>query len=301
MKKLLCMLLCLTLLCGAALPAAADQAADEPTALTMLDCLREIKQDEFGDAYWLPLWQGHAELEGFEMLLSGVCCWDYQVETELFSGHVVVGAHPPITGAFLAERFSPFQQLMLTHHGDPMQIQSQPLAACRHEEAISVIVYNTGVVASPAIVKTESKTYGLFFDRAAVGEYAGSPAAYLQYIRRRPPAGDPYTCSAELAVSKSPYCLMSVRLFGWQYKGTDNPFETLDLPKLLGLSFTTTGDADLNGQVNAVDGLLTLKHAVQKAEIADELAFALADWNDDGALDATDALHTLQKAVGKAR
>ena len=58
-----------------------------------------------------------------------------------------------------------------------------------------------------------------------------------------------------------------------------------------------TGDVNMDGQINAADALLVLKHAVGKTVLSDEAQF-YGDANCDDTLDAVDALWILQAAVG---
>ena len=52
-------------------------------------------------------------------------------------------------------------------------------------------------------------------------------------------------------------------------------------------------------ETNVKDALKILKHAVKKAMMEHEGQQFLADMNEDGVIDAKDALKVLRKAVGK--
>ncbi len=60
----------------------------------------------------------------------------------------------------------------------------------------------------------------------------------------------------------------------------------------------TLGDVDDNGAVNAADALLCLQYAVGKTQLTSQQQKA-ANVNKDGAINAADALEILKKAVGK--
>ena len=58
-----------------------------------------------------------------------------------------------------------------------------------------------------------------------------------------------------------------------------------------------TGDADINGKVNAEDALATLQNVVGLNEFSND-EFTLADANLDGLISSVDALLILQRTVG---
>lgn len=73
------------------------------------------------------------------------------------------------------------------------------------------------------------------------------------------------------------------------------------LDELFGIRFTTMGDANLDGVVNAMDALAMLRYAVNQEYITDRTAFLLSDVDGSGGLDAADALYALRRAVGKQK
>ena len=60
----------------------------------------------------------------------------------------------------------------------------------------------------------------------------------------------------------------------------------------------TPGDVNNDGEINAADALLALKAAVGKAELTEAQSLS-ANVNGDARIDAADALLILQRAVGK--
>ncbi len=128
------------------------------------------------------------------------------------------------------------------------------------------------------------------------GLYQGKPAVfgYWQYIVEVD-GKKSYGDWMELLVQVSDDVLVSVMirpLYGEIF------LENL-ADELTGLDFVRLGDANRNGNVDAVDALATLKHAVQMEEITDPTAFLMADCDQNLKLDAVDALKTLCIAVGK--
>lgn len=67
------------------------------------------------------------------------------------------------------------------------------------------------------------------------------------------------------------------------------------LEEFRAIRFATMGDANLNGEVNAVDALEILKASVRKTQITHKEAFALSDFDGNGILNADDALKRCKK------
>ena len=78
-----------------------------------------------------------------------------------------------------------------------------------------------------------------------------------------------------------------------------NYFETIEQTcKIFVVKNLISGDVTGDGDVNALDALRVLQHAVGKCMLSSKL-IDCGDINDDGVIDAEDALMILQKAVGK--
>ena len=303
MKNLICTVLCLALLCGAALPA----AAEEQTPLTAAQVIAQLKSNDAVGELWFPVMR-----EGFafnELEIGADGSYRFLTKpTDITAPNKAPYGLTLVQAAFVTAyntdaRFSPYQTA-LRKAGAANSLSLS-------DEAADLLVYEQSTVQyidpNPAPAKRRSISYRYY-------GIAGSEAwpnckvsgwEYAQWINGDVLGGS--MLEVLVPVSKQYLLSLTLTVIGdTSYDGLPRREDgTVDFVAFfmqqLDFRYVTTGDADLNGQVNAVDGLLTLKHAAQKAEITDELAFALADWNDDGALDATDALHTLLKAVGKAR
>ncbi len=296
MKKLFCLLLCLTLLCCTALPA----AAVEDNEITWQEAVQQLKQEETIEELWLPKMAPSFMFKKVTAYTDGANSYAISGYTELMDAKLYLRiAFVPANAEAPRADFSPYFA-MCKQKGADLSIDESVWANWSTDDEVS---YVQPYKIREGHMSTRTQKYR--FNNVKPFEYKGLPALFNGWLFNSYMGSDIQTPSdgmGEIVLPVSDSLWMTVVISRYD-DGRWTAEQIADLPGsvLDQLGLTTTGDADLNGQVNAVDGLLTLKHAVQKAEIADELAFALADWDDDGALDAGDALHTLQKAVGKAR
>ena len=135
MKKLICTVLSLVLLCCAALPAAAEEQSSYVTARYLFD---EIKQDELADLYWIPVWDTDRSLK-LDWSLAGTYCWTCKgVNNSLFGNTVTVCSLPAEASQYDMEFASPYQIMMFDHGFDTMTVSAQNLAACQYGETVSL-------------------------------------------------------------------------------------------------------------------------------------------------------------------
>ncbi len=279
MKKLICTVLSLVLLCCAALPA----AAVKDNKITWQEAVQQLKQEETIEELWLPKMAPSFSYSKTSTVVDG--SYLYSGFTKMLGRNVWLQiAFVSVNSESPSANMSPYFA-MCKQKDEPLSIEDAVWSDWSQGDHVSYTSF-------------EKLSYSYYGSNPF--EYKGKTGLYNGWVVGSTPLIGAGMEEIILPVSELYWMVISFVPYGDNTKPEEDK-EAFPAALLDQLGLTTTGDADLNGQVNAVDGLLTLKHVVQKAEIADELAFALADWDDDGALDAGDALHTLQKAVGKAR
>lgn len=286
MKQTLSLLLVWALLCSCFLLPAGAEETDSPT---LGELVAQLKAEGTIRELWVPILPEGYEITHIKISDVSEGSYGYFVR-QSDQATVAFSAVCFADTANTDPRFSPSGALMA---------QNGLSARLFDREGWEPITKGDSVrYKSPDGTASSTYTYDGY---AYQGQYSRWPIVYTGWTVSNRRLGDISSSDChEVTLSLSRSTVASI---AFQYRSTPDVSsveETITfLPNYLSLSFTTLGDADTDGQVDAADALAILKHSVGKGEITDELAFLMADTDDNGTLDAADALTALRIAVGK--
>ena len=287
MKQTLSLLLVWALLCSCFLLPA---GAEETHSPTLGELVAQLKAEETVEELWVPVFDAKSRRTITDLVITEAGSYYFKVQQPDDCAYPIY-CISFVTADNNDARISPYQVLMKQKYPDSS-------LALRWEQVQSITLGDEVVYQNQTEDVEKTFTAGC----AIMGEYRNRPMVVSdwQICARR--MGDiclGWCCEGVIGLSDtmaaSAICTDATVL------GAASSVEEFYsyVAANLELGFTTLGDADTDGQVDAADALAILKHSVGKSEIADALAFLMADTDDSGTLDAADALSALRIAVGK--
>lgn len=301
MKKAFTFLLIAALIfTGTVFPLAETEGPPYPS---MVELVKQLKADEHVKEIWIPLLPEDYIITELNIAQDGSYLFRYKLyklqDTLNSNRHVEVQWIGFVTQNNAITRYSPYQTLQVQKENPtPLQITKDTVEAIQITDRIYRLEGNIQVSYYPV-----GEPSWVWYK--AYGTYRQWPAAILNWVdaSHLVSVSDKMVSEVEeFAVGLSDTMLASAQCY--RFNGPELPIRDSSkavpwLEKYFGLGFTTIGDANADGTVNAIDALAILKHSVGTASITDELTFLLCDADENNRLDAEDALFALKRAVGK--
>ncbi len=285
MKKMLSVLLVITLFVMTMVPAYAETAP-----LTEMEILQTLKAKQVVNGFFIPVLPEGYEIEGITVEKDGSYSYAVQSPTaaDIYLENIAI-----VRSTNTNVLNSPYQCLLA----------SNGVEACVN---VSDEMLDSLDMLSDAIVHTidynHSRTYQ-FNGAIPVTYYGGYPATIIGWNVTFRNYGDISLGSGREVVMQLDQNTMLSYFFQFNVSAdeiNENGGSLGYLSEHFPLVFIRSGDVDGDMTVNAVDALAMLKHAVGKEMITDEKGVILADCDNNGIINAADALYALKVAVGKA-
>lgn len=288
MKKLTAMLLSL-LMVIMILPIAS--AEEQSPSLTTLDWVKQLRENPLVSDVWVPVLPDHYSIEKISVNADG--SYGFRIKNRQKNATKMQSiAIMPLTVTMDNAIFNSGYQYYLLEQG----ISSFPIT----QEVIDAVIARKNYTWKNTKRTRLSVEYNFAYP---LTEYQKIPTAHLYFDYTKTVDGDiGFGSCHEMVMGIHPKTIASVIYTYTPPKGVSSIPQTEFLQTVqtdMAVQFVSYGDVDVNCKVNAKDALAILKHGVQKALITDELSLLLADCNYDGNINASDALFTLRKAVGK--
>lgn len=266
-------------------------AFEEQASLPIVSITKQLKAHENFREFWIPLPTKNISFRE-PLIIKDNGSYGLSLAPKKVQG-AVIHQISIVTAQNSDARLSPYQ-VMLSNKNltkvNPCSVTHKNLNSIACGDTISYV---------DNLIKNQYIATGY----TLLGTYDTLPAAMVSWNYSGHNQGDISSGqSNEVIIQLSDQILVSIILsydddFTASLQHASEFFSRIE--EIFSLHFTTIGDANADGTVNAIDALAILKHSVGTASITDELTFLLCDADENNRLDAEDALFALKRAVGK--